>query len=310
MWCVFSRFLFHCSPNEANGLVLFATILLFALGGCATIDDTPPVAATKIAVEGNSYDEKAFNSKPETYGTIGLVSARFDPVIEFNDVRKGKDQGSLKGAMKGAQMGAKPGQWLMKNCTGNVGCVYVWALGGELTAVGAVVGAIVGGVAGAITADSEKTVQEKEARAKAVLAELKSQEAMRDRVERYANKRGGPMFVKLSDAGPTSPYEEASYQSLAPQKIDAVLEITVTSLGMHAADNNKEDIDPPLAVFIKARTRLVQTKNNTVVHDRPYIFESEARTFSEWNADNGRLTAESLTQGYQQIAEQVFHYAF
>ena len=118
------------------------------------------------------------------------------------------------------------------------------------------------------------------------------------------------MFVMLSDAGPISPDEEASYQNLAPQKIDTVIEITVTSLGMHATDKYKLDINPPLAVFIKARTRLVRIKNNTVLQGRPYIFESETRTFSEWSADNGRLIAESLTQGYQQVAEQIFRSNF
>ena len=371
----------------------YILIIILLLSGCATTGDTPHPGATKIEVEGRSYDEvwdasravvrnegltivesnkdtgvvkaehrysaslekeivgvyispptnsdkytievktlkgskflpisynwddialrlkKALNSKQETYGTIGLVSARFDPVIDFNDVTKGKEQGSVKGAKKGAAIGATPGAVLMSGglvpC--GVPCAVVFVGAAGVAAAGGAVGAVVGSVTGTVKADSEKTVHEQEAQANAVLAGLNLQEEMRDRVEQYAKERGRPMFVKLSDAGPISPGEEASYQSLASQKIDTVLEITVTSLGMQAGDKHKLDIDPSLAVFITARARLVQIKNNTVLQDRPYIFESETRTFSEWSADNGRLIAESLTQGYQQVAEQIFRSNF
>ena len=257
--------------------------------------------------------KRALPPKPQTYGTVGLVSARFEPVIDFNDVTKGRVQGTLKGAKKGAEMGATPGAvfMVMGAYGGGTWVSGVLFLGGAgLAAVGGTVGAVVGSATGIFKADSEKTVQERKSQMKAVVTGLQLQEAMRERVEQYVNKQGGAILVRLSDAGPLSPDEQASYQSLAPQKIDTVLEITVTSLGMQAADKNNLDIDPALVVFIKARTRLVQTKNNTMLQDRPYIFESETRTFSEWSTDNGRLTAESMMQGYQKIAEQVFHSAF
>jgi len=381
----------------------YIAIVLSLLSGCATTGDTPPAAATNIAVEGRSYDDvwnasiavvrnegltivesnkdngvvkaehryesssekevvgifisppmnstiytievktlkgskflpishnwddiavglkKALSSKPQTYGTIGLVSARFVPVIELNEVTDGKAQGSLKGAKKGATIGATPGVAVSEGtrvvCSlgpgytygGSVVCAVLWVGGMGVAIAGGAVGAVAGGVIGAVKADSAETVQEQQERAKAVLAELKIQEIVRDRFEQYAKERGRPMFVTISDTGPTSLYEEVSYQSLSPQKIDTVLEITVTRLGMQTGDKYKLDIDLSLAVFINARSRLVQTKNNTLLQDRPYIFESETRTLSEWSADNGRLTAESLTQGYQKIAEQIFHSAF
>ena len=143
---------------------------------------------------------------------------------------------------------------------------------------------------------------------KAVMAQQNIQEKVRDNLEQSPDKLGRLMFVKFSDAGPTTPEEKVTYQSLVTQKIDTVLEITVTSLGTQSSD--KWDIDPSLATFIKARARLVRTKTNAVLEDNTYVFESEARTFSEWSADNGRPLAESLTQGYQQIADQVFHSFF
>lgn len=262
--------------------------------------------------------KRALGPGPETYGRIGLVSARFDPVIEFNDVTEGKSHGSLKAAGKGASIGAKPGFWVMKGtaqevCHSGGGsdvlvCGAFFLFGAGLSAAGAVVGTMVGGVAGAVKADSAQTVHERETQVRAVMAQENIQEKVRDSLEQYPNKLGRPMFVKFSDAGPTTPDEKASYQSLVTQKIDTVLEITVTSLGTQSSD--KWDIDPSLAVFIKARARLVRTKTNAVLEDKTYDFESETRTFSEWSADNGRLLAESLTQGYQQIADQVFHSFF
>ena len=259
----------------------------------------------------------ALGSGPETYGTIGVVSARFDPVIEFNDVTEGKGHGTLKAAGKGAAMGAKPGWWVIKGtaqgCHGGGGdgalvCGFLMVAGAGLSAAGAVVGSMVGGVVGAVKADSAETVHERQAQVKAVMAQENVQEKVRDNLEEYPNRLGHAMFVKLSDAGPTSPDEKVSYQSLVTQKIDTVLEITVTSLGTQSSD--KWDIDPSLAVFIKARARLVRTKTNAVLEDKTYDFESETRTFSEWSADNGRPLAESLTQGFQQIADQVFRSFF
>lgn len=255
--------------------------------------------------------KRALGSGPETYGTIGLVSARFDPVIEFNDVTEGKGHGSLKAAGKGAKIGATPGVVLMQaGALGACGvvCAVILVGGAGLSAAGAVVGTMVGGVAGAVKADSAETVHERQAQVKTVLAKHQVQDTVRDFFEHYAKSHGGPILVSLSDAGPSTPDEKVSYRSLVTQKIDTVLEITVTSLGTQSS--NKLDIDPPLAVFIKARARLVRTKTNVVFEDKTYDFESETRTFSEWSADNGRLTAESLTQGYQQIAQQIYYSFF
>jgi hypothetical protein len=257
--------------------------------------------------------KRALGLGPESYGTIGLVSARFDPAIEFNYVTEGKGHGALKAAGKGAKIGAVPGVVLMGggvSCSPLLFCVVVFVGGAGVAIAGAAVGTVVGGVTGAVKADSAETVQEQQAQATAVLAGLKLQEAMRVRVEQYANKKGGPMFVTLSDAGPATPDEKVSYQSLLTQKIDTVLEITVTRLGMQTGDKYKSDINPSLAVFIKARAHLVRTKTNAVLEDKTYDFESDTRIFSEWTADNGRLIAESLTRGYQQIAEQVYHSFF
>lgn len=266
--------------------------------------------------------KSALSSKPQTYGTIGLVSARFVPIIELNEVIDGRAQSSVKGAKKGAAIGATPGMAVSEvtyvvcslgpgyTLGGSAVCAVLLVGSMGAAAVGGAVGAVAGGITGAVKADSAETVQEQQALAKAVLADLKIQETVRDRFEQYARERGRPMFVTLPDAGPTAPDEEVTYQSLAPQKIDTVLEITVNSLGMQTGDKYKSDINPSLAIFINARARLVQIKNHTVLLDRPYIFESESRTLSEWSADNGRLTAESLTQGYQQIAEQIFYSAF
>jgi hypothetical protein len=267
--------------------------------------------------DGNTGDTIAgelkatLSSGPETYGRIGLVSARFDPVIEFNDVTEGKGHGTLKAAGKGAKIGAVPGVLLMgggASCSPLFFCAVVFVGGAGLGAAGAVVGSMVGGVAGAVNADSAQTVHEREAQVKAVMAPQNIQEKVRDNLEQYLNKLGRPKFVKLSDAGPTTPDEKVSYQSLVTQKIDTVLEITVTSLGTQSSD--KWDIDPSLAVFIKARARLVRTKTNAVLEDKTYDFESETRTFSEWSTDNGRPIADSLTQGYQQIAQQIYYSFF
>jgi len=94
-----------------------------------------------------------------------------------------------------------------------------------------------------------------------------------------------------------------NHQDLASQKIDTVLEITVASFGIRKTDN--QEGDRPLAVFINARARLIQTKTNLVLDDNSFAYETAAKNFSEWSADNGKPAAEALADGCQDIARQV-----
>jgi len=237
-------------------------------------------------------------------GTIALVSARFDPPVKIGEIADGKGEGALSGAGKGAKTLAKPGLTLMGACGGGdpiTGLICVTGIG--LAAAGAAVGGMVGAVAGAVQGDSAHTIQQKEAQAKAMLTRPNVQETVRDGIEQYAKEGRGPTFVKLYDKGPTVLDQDVIYQDLSAQKIDTVLEITVTSYGIKRV--GKSDADPALVVVIHAHARLVRTKTNSVLDDNSFTYESAAKNFSDWSTDNGKPVAGALADGWKDISKQV-----
>ncbi|HYA19836.1 MAG TPA: hypothetical protein VEG25_04220 [Burkholderiales bacterium] len=259
-----------------------------------------------------SYTQKAaiaaeIKQALQNYGTVGLVSAQFDAPVQI-EIVQWKGRGALNGAKRGAATGAKPGFEVMKAGAQandpNLGS-SLFMLGAGISAVGAAIGSLVGAVAGAFEGESDKTIREEEAQTKAILARLNVQEKARDGVEQYAKEHGGPAFVKLINEGPTSFDQEVVYQGLSAQNVDTVVEITVTSVGVKSDPYSDPDQPRPLIVFINARARLVQTKTNSVLDENSFVYQSQAKPYSEWSVNDGRPLADELTTGCQDIARQV-----
>lgn len=219
-------------------------------------------------------------------GTVGVATARFDPVIGLEDINSGKATGAAKGAGKGASTGAD----LFRGAS-----LFI--------VVGATVGAIAGGVSGALTAESAEKVEDTKAKARAAFVELKIQEAVGDYVLKYAREEAAFSVVTSAGIGPTNPDEGVDYQSLAIQGIDKVLEVSV--LSMDTERGELLDPDPPLSLVIRARARLVRVKDGKALTVLTYAFRSEPHKISEWTANNLKRFNNALEQGYQQIAEQV-----
>lgn len=243
----------------------------------------------------------------QNYGTIALVSAQFDAPVEV-EIAQWKGHGALSGAGRGAVTGAKPGFEVMKASAQahdpNLGSA-LFVLGAGISAVGAAIGSMVGAVAGAFEGESEQTIKQEQAQAKAILSRLNVQEKARDGIEQYAKEHGGPAFVKLFNDGPISLDQQAIYQGLSAQNIDTVVEISVTSFGVRSNPYQDADQVRPLIVFINARARLVQTKTNSVLDENSFVYESQAKMYSEWSANDGKPLADELASGCQDIARQV-----
>ncbi|HEY6280524.1 MAG TPA: hypothetical protein VIW72_01850 [Burkholderiales bacterium] len=235
-------------------------------------------------------------------GTVGVATARFDPVIGLEDITSGKGTGALKGAGKGALTGAN----LFSgggSCSGGSICGVVALLQLLLMAAGATVGAIVGGVSGALEAEPAEKVEDTKAKAQAVFAELKFQESMREHVVKYAREEVAITVVAFAETGPTSPDEQFNYQALASQKVDKILEVSVLSVGTEGGGFLEPD--PPLSLVIRARARLVRVKDGQALTVLDYAFRSKAHKLSEWADNNLQRFNAALERGYQQIAEEV-----
>lgn len=184
-----------------------------------------------------------------TLGTIGVVSVRLGPEATVESPTSGKGSGAAKGAAAGFFHTA-------------VGLGELWGFAifppAALVLGGVVLtGGVVGGVYGAVAAEDAAKVQEAETALMSVLAAEKVQEAMRERVFQIARDQTRYRFVVLEGHSPTSLDEGASYRSLASEGIDTILEISVPFVGL----GGESGINPPLAVVMTVRTRLVRVRD-------------------------------------------------
>ena len=238
-------------------------------------------------------------------GTIGVVSARFAPEVELYLPAKGAGGGAGRGAALGAGRSVKSGT--VGGCSmGGPGIAFFCSLGLALGLALAVPAALVGSVYGAIAAEPAESVEEVEATIKQVLAELKMQEALRDRVLQEARNQTGYTYVLLTEEGPTAPEEEITYRAVGSKGVDTILETSVQSVGFAG----EGAINPPIAFFMTVRVRLIQVDDGTVHWDRSYPYITSARTYTEWAVNDGQALGEALDRGYQRLTEQIVEALF
>lgn len=226
-------------------------------------------------------------------GTIGVVSAKFQPKGEFL-TPMGKGAGAAAGAAGGFLYmplygGATMGPW-----------------GLLLGLVLAPVGAVVGGVAGAVEGVPAEKRKEAETALNNTINELKIQETVRGHILQVAQEQTPHTFVLLEEQGPDTPDKEVNYHFLADKGVDTVLEITVPAFGLVG----EKEINPPLAFFMTLRTRLVRTSDGTVLYEQKLEYRSVQRKFTDWATDNAKPFREEFDRCYQSLAEKVVEEIF
>lgn len=257
-------------------------------------------------------------------GTIGVVSARFNPEAEFQTPAKGRVSGAGRGAARGAAMGALGGAAIGALCLVMAPiCMPVGAV------VGGTIGAPIGTVYGATTALPAKTVEEAEVALKNALSDLKIQETMRDHVFQAAHQTHYH-FVLLADPGPTAIHplgsslittgiipEEVNYGLLSERGIDTVLEVSVTTVGLgefvrtnRCVTAHPWGVNVPVAQCVSAHARLIRIADGTVLYSHAFVYISEGRKFAEWASNNAQLFREEFDRGYQNLAGQIVDQLF
>ncbi len=236
-------------------------------------------------------------------GTIGVVSARFAPKVELYLPAKGAGGAAGRGAALGA------GRSVAGGATGGCGLGprgFGCALGLALGLALAIPAALVGSVYGAIAAEPAEKVEDVEATIRQVLAELKMQEALRDRVLHEARNQTRNTYVLLTEEGPTAPEEEITYRAVGSKGVNTILETSVQSVGFAG----EGAINPPIAFFMTVRVRLIQVDDGTVHYDRAFPYTTSARTYTEWAVNDGQAFGEALDRGYQSLTEQIVEALF
>jgi len=236
------------------------------------------------------------------FNTIGLPAARFLPEANLKAPTSGKGWGAAKGAGYGVAAGAGPGLAIassVRGCHGGreigalvCGTVLLFGLG--VAAAGGTVGALGGAVYGAVTAEPASRISAAESELKSAVVDLNVQETLRDHVLRTGRDRSSLNFVALDDRGPTAVGEPIDYRALASEGVDTVVEVSVPRIRLAG----KAGINPPVALFMTARARVIRTADGAELYAETFEYGGGSTyKFLEWAAAGGLAFRQEMDRG-------------
>ena len=263
--------------NKRSGIALLLVPLL-AVGGCAHRMPGPVPSEADRA----------------TLGTVGIASATYIPEISFLVPAKGAGQGALIGTSTGF---TAPFQGLAG--AGPYGIFVAAAMGVVLAPFGAMIGAS--------NAMPLEEARSSETALRKALAELEIQESLRDRLIAEAKGKVGTRSFRIVDGGPAGPSEKPTYAPSAFERMDSVLEVRCTRLGLRT---QTWGTDPPMEFFLEAKLRLVRVRDGAELWSRTLSHRSEAHRLPEWAEDGGKPLKEAFVQAYGEIAEKTVEEVF
>lgn len=237
-------------------------------------------------------------------GTIGVVSARFDPEVDYRTPERGGKAGAAVGAGKGLLLGAVA----VASCYAYVVPTCLLGLFTPYLIYGAAVEQAKKGVSAA-------EIEQAELAFKLALAELKTQESVRDRFLQLVQNKTRQPVVLFPNEGPVHVSEETSYPHLASRGIDTILEIAVLNVRL-ASDGSIQsvgrgrmidywNINPPLVLAMTARARVIRAIDRKELYVYKTEYQGGRGTFPEWAYDNARLFREELDRASHSLARQI-----
>jgi len=233
-------------------------------------------------------------------GKVGLVSGRFIPKNELETPPKGAGEG----AVRGAGVWAKNWAWLTPRGGGSGNwLVALLALAWlALTPVAAASGAVYGAVA----SNEPQVIEEAEANLHKALAELHMQETVRILILEKLQNETQYHVVLLNTPGPTHSGEVIDYSATATKGIETIFEIAVETFGL----DGRWEMDPPLAIIMQARAKLIKVRNGAVLYNSVFHYRSNLHQFSEWATSDADLFRKGLDRAYQNLATQIVETVF
>lgn len=150
-------------------------------------------------------------------------------------------------------------------------------------ALGFLLGGPIYALIGAGSAEWADRAQKAEVALQHAFAELKIQQALRDRLVALARDEARLDLGPGGDVGPIRPEEDADYHPLAAEGIDTVLEVSVTRLGLGGGEEGGPN--PMLTMILTTRIRLVRSGDGAELYREELSRRSGSRKlFVEWAA--------------------------
>lgn len=237
---------------------------------------------------------------------VGLVMARFQPVVRIDDLNYGGAEGFASGAVRGAGEGLGAGLSMnMGSCSGSVcGAAVILYLG--IVAVAGIAGAVVGGVEGAEKAVPAEAGRKAEAAARTALTEGMTQEPLRDAVIEAAENLAQVQLVPLAELGPASHEDTPSYASAASRGVHSVLEVALLEMGLAGAETD----DQRVGFYMLARARVIRLDSGREVYSHELANLGARRSIQEWAQFDSARIQEETRRGYRRLAETIVEEVF
>ncbi|OGP91956.1 MAG: hypothetical protein A2157_12170 [Deltaproteobacteria bacterium RBG_16_47_11] len=230
------------------------------------------------------------------FGTIGVVSARFEPNI-FLRTPKDKSAGALSGA------GASTLSWL--EVAGSMGQGGILLL--PFIPIAAVGGAIAGGLSGV----SGEKVEEAKASIRTAIKDLKIQETLIDQIMENAREETPYPLVRVEGVGPISPMERVSYHSLPGMNLESLLEIGVTGCNLEGTGYTPGSglgyINSTLWISMDTRVRLVRIADGREIFSRSFTTRcyGQRLKFLEWGANDAALFRQEIKNCLPSVRDRI-----
>jgi hypothetical protein len=240
---------------------------------------------------------------------IGVVSSKSIPVVDIDSPAEGSGEGAGRGIIHGAGAGFSgtlSGVGL-GGCGPDPICGAVILLQLAAIAVGTTVGAIVGGIHGVVTAEDAITVEQIEVGLHKVLTALDMQEVLKQQVVLEAKAQTPYDFVDLNPSTFSQELAGSHEKSSTRTVVDTVMEVGIETIGLEGPD---WEINPPLAILMTARIRMVQPNTKEVLFEAAFPYRSYVLKFAEWGDKDAQLFREGLNAAYQQLATQIVEELF
>lgn len=241
---------------------------------------------------------------PDTPGFAGVVTAEFLPEVVLDLPARGRVDGAVRGAGQGFISWAEaPLRILadgMRGCNSRE-CGYLAVGMLALATATGTVGAVVGGVRGAMRAIPAEEARAIEA-APRIMASLKIQETMRNRILDAAEDAAGCEIVPLSGVVLPAVDCVVDYTGFTKKEVGSVIEVGVVSIGFKG---ERWGSRPPLSVFLKVRVRRYRADDGRMLEEKEWVYRSEERSFESWMADGATRMEEEFRRGYEKLAADI-----
>lgn len=163
----------------------------------------------------------------------------------------------------------------------------------------------VGAVYGAITAMPLEKAASCELLVRTIPRRTNPQEDLQGEVLRAGPEGTANRIFPVDETGPKRTDDVVAYDALEGNGIQTVLEVSVERIALKADKNGS---DPPLALIMEARSRLVRVRGGTVVDVNKFRHSSTPRKFAEWAADNAALLDKEYGDGVRKLARDIIRW--